>query len=282
MNIRTTDPSFDLGLLALVDPDAAASRTPMSTRLWGVAALGAIAIHLSCVAVVVAYMQTEDVDDDLGAPAVEIGLELAAPHLEPTDLPPGPEAEDSAASPTVVDQKANVEETDLPKARPTETDDPDRLVAPQASKKPKEDDPEIKAVEAMPSTETVASEAAAPPPAETARESPRSTAPTQGVGKSTQRVLMTWEKQLNAHLDRHKRYPADARRNVQILVRFTLDRLGHVLSTQIVRSSGYPPFDEAALAMLRRSDPVPPPPPLVADEGLTFTLPVIFRAKEAR
>ena len=38
-------------------------------------------------------------------------------------------------------------------------------------------------------------------------------------------------------------------------------------------------FDEAALAMVRRSDPVPQPPPLVADEGLNFTLPVIFRVK---
>jgi periplasmic protein TonB len=34
-----------------------------------------------------------------------------------------------------------------------------------------------------------------------------------------------------------------------------------------------------ALAMMRRSDPVPQPPPLVADEGLSFTLPVIFRVE---
>ena len=33
--------------------------------------------------------------------------------------------------------------------------------------------------------------------------------------------------------------------------------------------------------MLRRSDPVPPPPPLVADEGLTFTLPVVFQVRKA-
>ena len=31
--------------------------------------------------------------------------------------------------------------------------------------------------------------------------------------------------------------------------------------------------------MVGRSDPVPPPPPLVADEGLSFTLPVIFKVK---
>jgi hypothetical protein len=47
----------------------------------------------------------------------------------------------------------------------------------------------------------------------------------------------------------------------------TVERLGDAAS------------DQAALAMVRRSDPLPQPPPLVADEGLNFTLPVIFRVK---
>ncbi|WP_141385375.1 TonB family protein, partial [Nitrobacter winogradskyi] len=50
-------------------------------------------------------------------------------------------------------------------------------------------------------------------------------------------------------------------------------------SATIVNGSGDATFDEAALTMLRRSDPVPPPPPLIADEGLSFTLPVVFRVK---
>jgi protein TonB len=52
-----------------------------------------------------------------------------------------------------------------------------------------------------------------------------------------------------------------------------------VLSTSIVKGSGDTALDEAALAMVRKSDPVPPPPPAVADEGLSFTLPVIFKIK---
>jgi hypothetical protein len=40
-----------------------------------------------------------------------------------------------------------------------------------------------------------------------------------------------------------------------------------------------PHSPKTALAMVRRSDPVPQPPPQVADEGLNFTLPVIFRAR---
>jgi protein TonB len=283
VNVQIVDPVLDPDLPAATDRAAAVSRAPASLPVWGLAALAAIAIHAVCVALVITYMQNEDMDDDLGAPALEIGLELTAPRLELTDLPPGPVAEDSAASPPVVEQKAKAEETDLPKAQPTETEDPDRLVTPDASKRPKEDDPEIKAMVTMPSTEAVASEATAPPTSETAQESPRSTAPSQGVGDSARRAIVTWERQLGAHLDKHKRYPAaQARRNAETLVSFTLDRIGHVLSAEIVRSSGNASFDEAALAMLRRSDPVPPPPPRVADEGLTFTLPVIFRAKEAR
>jgi hypothetical protein len=34
--------------------------------------------------------------------------------------------------------------------------------------------------------------------------------------------------------------------------------------------------------MVKRSDPVPPPPALIADDGLTFTVPVIFRVKGAK
>jgi TonB family protein len=55
--------------------------------------------------------------------------------------------------------------------------------------------------------------------------------------------------------------------------------MGHVISTSIEKGSGDAAFDEAALAMVRRSDPVPAPPPLIADEGLSFTVPVIFRVK---
>jgi TonB family protein len=226
------------------------------------------------------HFQTEEQDEELGTPAIEIGLDLAAPHLEASDLPPGPEAEASTASPTVVEQKAEVKESLLPKAEPKETEDPDQLVSPDATKPPENEKPVEKKSEAAPSSESVASEATAPPTSQIARESPHSTAPVQGTGESMQRVRTTWQKQLVAHLDHNKRYPQNGiRRSVQIVVSFTLDRLGHVLAANIVQGSGDAAFDEAALAMMHRADPVPPPPPVVADEGLSFTLPVLFRSK---
>jgi periplasmic protein TonB len=251
-----------------------------SRRLWILAAVGALALHVGGGALALAHLRTDDLDDSLGAPAIEIGLEMMSPHLEATDLPPGPDADASVASPALAEQKAEVKETELPKDMPTETDDPDRVVTPNDSHKPKEDDTKIATVQTSASQESVAAEATATPSMEEIPEGPRSVAPAQGTGESAQRMRVTWQKELIAHLDKHKRYPAErALKSAEIVVSFVLDRMGHVLSTSIVKGSGDTVFDEAALAMVRRSDPVPQPPPLVADEGLSFTLPVIFRIK---
>jgi periplasmic protein TonB len=251
-----------------------------SPRLWIFAALGALVLHLGGAALAVAHLRTDDPDDSLGAPAIEIGLEMMSPRVEATDLPPGPDTDASVASPAIAEQQAVVKETDLPKDLPTETEDPDRAVTQNDSKKPKEDDPKIAAVQTSASTESLAAEATATPSSETIQEGPRSVAPAQGTGETAQRLRVTWQKELIAHLDKHKRYPAErAQKGAEILVNFALDRMGHVLSASIAKGSGDAAFDEAALAMVRRSDPVPQPPPLVADEGLSFTLPVIFRVK---
>jgi TonB family protein len=251
-----------------------------SRRLWVLAAAAALALHIGGAALAVAHLRTDDPDDSLGAPAIEVGLEMESPHLEATDLPPGPDTEASVASPAVAEQKAELKETELPKDVPTETEDPDRVVTPNDSHKPKEDDPKVATVQTSASQESVAAEATATPSNEAIQEGPRSVAPAQGTGESAQRMRVTWQKELIAHLDKHKRYPAErSQKTAEILISFALDRMGHVLSTTIVKGSGDAAFDEAALAMVRKSDPVPQPPPLVADEGLNFTLPVIFRVK---
>ncbi len=252
-------------------------RTPL--RVWVLAAVCAVAVHLGCVALALEYVQPDD-DVDLGAPAIEIGVALAAPLLDPTDLPPGPDTDESAFSPAVMAQEAVVTPTDLPKETPIETDDPDRLVALNDPQKPKQEDPETPAVPATPSLPSIAAEATATPVPDSVPEAPQSTAPAPGTGASSRRVRATWQKELAAHLDRFKRYPSDrSQQTAEIIMKFELDRTGHILSKSIARSSGDPSFDEAALAMMQRADPVPPPPPAVADAGLTFSMPVIFRVK---
>jgi periplasmic protein TonB len=260
-------------------PDLDTEQKP-SRRLWVLAAAVALALHLGCGALAIAHLQTEESDDDIGAPGIEVGVELASVRREATDLPPGPDTDASVATPALAEQKAEVKETDLPKDVPTETEDPDRVVTPNEAKKPIEDDAKLAAVQTQASTESVASEATATPSSEEIPEGPRSVSPAQGIGQVARRARVKWERELVAHLDRHKRYPAErAQKSAEIVVSFALDRTGHVLSSTIVKGSGDAAFDEAALAMLKRSDPVPQPPPLIADEGLNFTLPVIFRVK---
>ena len=247
--------------------------------LWLGAGLLVLALHAGAVAGAIGVAEPDEADD-LGAPALEIGLDMSAPRREATDLPPGPEADEAVAAPAVVQQKAVDDPTELPKAVPTETEDPDRIVSPEATRKPQEDETKVKVNEASPSLESVASEAAAAPSSETMREAPRSVAPVLGTGESARRVRTTWQKQLLAHLDRHKRYPGGAHPTGQVMLTFVLDRVGHVVGATVLTGSGDAALDGAALAMMRRSDPVPQPPPLVADEGLTFTIPVVFRARK--
>lgn len=247
--------------------------------LWLAAGALVLALHAGGGVLALGYVQPDEADD-LGAAALEVGLEMTAPRREPSDLPPGPEADEAAAAPAVVQRKAIDDPSELPKAVPTEAEDPDRIVSPEAAREPQEDETRVKAVETSPSMESAASEATAAPSSET-MEAPTSAAPVLGTGERARRVRTTWQKQLLAHLDRHKRYPSGATRPTgQVMVSFLLDRVGHVVSVSVLTGSGDAALDQAALTMMRRSDPVPQPPPLVADEGLAFTIPVVFRAQQ--
>jgi protein TonB len=258
--------------------DLESERKP-SRPLWILAAVGALAIHVGGAALAVAHLQTNDAESELGGQAIEIGLEMTSPHLEAADLPAGPDADAAAASPALAEQKAVVKETELPKDVATETEDPDRVVAPNDSQKPKEDDPKVAQVQTSASPESVAQEAMATPSVEDVPEG-RSQAPVQGSGKNLQRARASWFAELSAHFEKHKRTPVVPKfKNVKVVVNVTFDRLGHVISSSIAESSGDAAYDQAALAMLRRSDPVPRPPPLIADEGLSYTLPVLFHVK---
>jgi periplasmic protein TonB len=252
----------------------------MSPTFWAIAGIIAVALHAGCVALALVSTQHDD-DPDLGAPAIEIGVELASPKLDPTDLPVGPDTEAAAPSPAMVEQKAVIERTDLPKATPTETDDPDRIVSPNETEKPKEEEPKITTMTTPASAASIASEATAAPTLQDAPEATQSIAPSPGTGESARHQRTTWQKELAAHLNKFKRYPQDrSLQNAEVIVSFVLDRVGHVVSKHIVKGSGDSSFDAAALDMLQRSDPVPAPPPLVADEGLTFSLPVIFQFRK--
>ena len=262
-----------------LDPDF--DKKP-SRWLWGMAAMGALALHLGGVALAIAHLQTGDFDDGLGASGVEIAFEMASPKVTDENLPPGPETDASLASPQLAEQKAEVKETDLPKDTPTESEDPDRVVTQNESKKPKEDDPKIAAVQTQASTESVAQEATSrqrldesAPEADTAR------APNVGIGKDKLRLSAEWGKQISAYFELHKRYPqVKKHKTASVKVSLVLNRLGNVVSVGVLESSGDTAFDEAAIAMIRRSDPVPRPPAELTQDQFSYSLNVNFNERK--
>jgi len=204
---------------------------------------------------------------------------LLAARREPIDLPPGPDIEESVAFPPALEQVAT-EPAVLPREVPIETDRPELAVALVETKKTKEDESVLAPALVNPAAPAIAARATARPSSEIIKESLRSVTPAQGTGESPQRVRATWQRELITHFDQHKRYPGrHSLESANVLVNFVIDETGRVLSSGVLRGSGDASFDEAALAMIRRSDPVPKPPLLIVQEGLSFTLPVIFRVK---
>lgn len=244
--------------------------------LWGRAAGVAIALHGLALAALLVTMRGEIDDDPGGAPAIDIAMEPAAPRdAETPDAPPGPLTDESAAAASSV-ASSESKETPEEKIARAEAEDAE-LTHHEKPERPTEIEQTHQARQVV-SNESAASEATAPPKSEAARLSEKPVAPAQGTDAASKAAVLTWQKALMAHLNRAKRYPAGARRAAEVSLSFTLDRRGHVVSYAVKHSSGQAIFDEAALAMMKRADPLPAPPPALADEGLTFEVPVQFRA----
>jgi protein TonB len=248
-----------------------------SRRLWVLAALAALALHLGGAALAIAHLPTDDGDDGLGAIGAEYAVEMASPKVPDDNLPPGPDTDPSQASPQLAEQKAEVKETELPKDRPTDAEDPDRIVTPNDSKKPREDDPKVAAVQTQASEEAPAQEATSRQTLdEKAPEAEKAKAPSIGIGKDKLRLTADWGRKISAYFELHKRYPKDKSKSTKVKVSLVLNRRGNVVSLDVVESSGDTAFDEAAVSMIRRSDPVPPPPAGLTEDQFSFNLDVNF------
>lgn len=181
------------------------------------------------------------------APLVMELLPLAAPPEPVHDVPEGPAQVEQAARKPV--------ETVLPET-PV-------ILIPQVSPQP---------VRTQPPTEPAAK--ADPVPETTAPKS----LPAPPASQASSDKEPSWEAKLLAHLEKHRRYPAAsrARRDQGVAhVRFRMNRAGRVLDTTLIRSSGIPELDRAALSTIRRAQPLPPIPDGRPDP-LDLSVPVEF------
>ncbi|TCM38744.1 protein TonB [Novosphingobium sp. ST904] len=134
------------------------------------------------------------------------------------------------------------------------------------------------------SNPSVPSSPARPPaePASVAEAVPETTAPRSLPAPPAERAAndakVTWEALLLSHMERYRRYPATARSRGEqgiAYVQFTMNREGRVLSARIGRSSGSALLDGAALATIRRAQPLPAIPADRPDPQ-RLTVPVEF------
>jgi periplasmic protein TonB len=115
-----------------------------------------------------------------------------------------------------------------------------------------------------------------PEKVEPTNPSPRSTARTDAAAPH---IDPSWQTLLFKQLQRFKNYPSGARaRNEQgvVILAFTVDRDGHVLSRQIVTGSGYPDLDAEVLTMVERAQPLPAFPASMSQAQQDFSVPIRF------
>jgi periplasmic protein TonB len=192
---------------------------------------------------------------DAGAPVVMIELPemVATSATPPSDLAPAPTEAESAPTP--------------PKEEQTKPPEEEAEVALPVPEPP------------TPAPPTVAS----PPTAEPSVTMPAVAAlPTPGAEVIPAAVLRRWQSALVAHIERFKRYPAEARAHDErgvARVAFSIDHQGRIVASHIVQSSGSATLDAESLAMLARAQPMPRPPEKLADSELSFVVPVRFNIR---
>jgi protein TonB len=93
-------------------------------------------------------------------------------------------------------------------------------------------------------------------------------------------VRARYEQQISGWIKRHNLYPqAAGGREGRVVVRMRIDRAGNVRYYAIEKSSGLAVFDEAALDMIRRVNPVPAvPEDYPAGNLVEFLIPISFKA----
>lgn len=236
---------------------------------WGISLLIVLAVHFG-LAFWSLFWQPEAMPM-AAMPAPAMMLELAPLPEAPTPAPPQPEPEPEPEP--EIEQPKQVEapepEIELPPPPPPKPKPKPKPKKPEPKPEPEpEPQPEQKPAEDLPPAQ----------PSQQAR-APESASALSASNQVAQGQV-TWESLLLGHLNRHKRYPHDARQRGQegtVKVRMVIDGRGQVLDHQVVAGSGSRSLDRATLQMIRRAQPLPPPPPeLLKNGSLEVIAPFVY------
>lgn len=233
--------------------------------LWALAAMLAVGAH-GAAAVALLWRSPPLPEAPMAAPLVmDVAFfAAAAPATSaappPVESPPEPPRQEPPPEPEI---EPEVVLEEVPEPEP----EPEPEPQPEAEPEPEPEPAEQVAAAASPAVDAPETEqmAAAPNPG----------TPSPQAVEAEQR----WHSTVVAHLEQRKRYPRQARvmrREGVPLVRFTLDRQGKVLEAALEQPSGETLLDREALALLRRAEPLPKPPPEVGGEQISLVVPIAF------
>lgn len=156
---------------------------------------------------------------------------------------------------------------------------PEKLPTEPESGKKEEPPPVTKAAQAeRPEEEVIEKKKPSSSPAHTGQARPAkqpAAFATAGVSAGS----VTYHDEIRAWLEKHKTYPRRARVSGlegQVVVSFTFNRSGHILSKQVVKSSGHHILDQAALSAMDAATPLPAIPDSIAQNQITLKVPFGF------
>ena len=212
-----------------------------------------------------------------GERGVEIGLGLLgdlgdaldpAPEAEPEpEEPEPPPVLEPAPEPPPVNEPEPTPEPVLPPA-------PTPIIEASA---PTSDAPPVASVE------TPAAVPRPPPPPSAPRQRGQAAGGSSPSAGGNVGLRRSYAGVLAAHLNRYKSYPMSARRQGRegtARLRLVVERTGGVLDARIARSAPFPEFDEAAMSMLARAQPLPPFPNGMSETEIVVMVPVTFELSD--
>jgi protein TonB len=233
---------------------------------WGLCFVAILSLHGAVAAHMLMQPVEGDTYDEVTAIEVDFSTQAYkdAPHR---DVAPGEEQMQTDAAPPPMEKAEAQPEEPAPQPPLPSVAEPD--VAIETAKTPEKKEEEKK-------DEQEKTPNAAPP----VIAASTTTAPTSAAVRTAR--VVSWKRRLARHLQRNKRYPREAqikRERGSAKVHFVLSRDGRIISSSIVKSSGYPALDHEALALLQRAQPLPSPPAELAGTQFAFSVPVVFELK---
>jgi protein TonB len=223
-------------------------RDPRTILRWSAAAALVVSLHGALIAgYLVWHRPGEEIGDLTAVVTVDLAPIDSVADANQRDIAPGPE--------------------DMVEQNPV----------PEADKQP--DQPKIEEPPPPPATTADIALPEPKPPEKVEEERPPAPRTIARVEGGAPRVAPSWQAELVRHLQQYKRYPSASQAKHEqgvVLLGFSVDRNGRVLTRRIVQGSGHADFDQEVMEMIGRAQPLPAFPPRMTQSELDLTVPIRF------